>query len=380
MVDKSLIKSATSVTEDINRKVKRSLFKSKKRLIRYGLLASNIVILILVAAFILNTRNSDPTSDAPVLSLTQEKVISDPLDQLSGADIAVNVALLVRMDQITSVINRADTVNSQIDVIPNDSQVVAKPQIVETSLKSKKDVINYTVAEGDNVDTLAVKFGLTSETIRLSNGITGSALEIGKTLLIPPVNGLIYKVKNGDTPDNLASKYRAEKSRIIAFNDAEIGGLVEGDNIVIPDGQAPIVPARNSYVGGFAFGSAAVYGYNGYDYGWCTWWAAKRRADVGKPIPANFGDACNWVRAAQRASIPTGSTPSGAGDVIFTNSGCLGHVAFVEEMNEDGSIWVSDMNSRGQVSKTDPTPAGGWNRVSWRLVTPDQFGRFQFIY
>ena len=379
-MDKSLIKSATSVTEDINRKVKRSLFKSKKRLIRYGLLASNIVILILVAAFILNTRNSDPTSDAPVLSLTQEKVISDPLDQLSGADIAVNVALLVRMDQITSVINRADTVNSQIDVIPNDSQVVAKPQIVETSLKSKKDVINYTVAEGDNVDTLAVKFGLTSETIRLSNGITGSALEIGKTLLIPPVNGLIYKVKNGDTPDNLASKYRAEKSRIIAFNDAEIGGLVEGDNIVIPDGQAPIVPARNSYVGGFAFGSAAVYGYNGYDYGWCTWWAAKRRADVGKPIPANFGDACNWVRAAQRASIPTGSTPSGAGDVIFTNSGCLGHVAFVEEMNEDGSIWVSDMNSRGQVSKTDPTPAGGWNRVSWRLVTPDQFGRFQFIY
>lgn len=379
-MDSSLIKSATSVTEDINRKVKRSLFKSKKRFIRYGLLASNIVILILVAAFILNTRNSDPTSDAPVLSLTQEKVISDPLDQLSGADIAVNVALLVRMDQITSVINRADTVNSQIDVIPNDSQVVAKPQIVETSLKSKKDVINYTVVEGDNVDTLAVKFGLTSETIRLSNGITGSALEVGKTLMIPPVNGLIYKVKSGDTPDNLASKYRAEKSRIIAFNDAEIGGLVEGDNIVIPDGQAPIVPARNSYVGGFAFGSAAVYGYNGYDYGWCTWWAAKRRADVGKPIPANFGDACNWVRAAQRASIPTGSTPSGAGDVIFTNSGCLGHVAFVEEMNEDGSIWVSDMNSRGQVSKTDPTPAGGWNRVSWRLVTPDQFGRFQFIY
>ncbi|MDO8265496.1 MAG: LysM peptidoglycan-binding domain-containing protein [Candidatus Saccharibacteria bacterium] len=379
-MDKSLIKSATSVTEDINRKVKRSLFKSKKRIVRYGLLASNIVILILVAAFILNTRNSDPTSDAPVLSLTQEKVISDPLDQLSGADIAVNVALLVRMDQITSVINRADTVNSQIDVIPNDSQVVAKPQIVETSLKSKKDVINYTVAEGDSVESLAVKFGLTSETIRLSNGITGSALEVGKTLLIPPVNGLIYKVKNGDTPDNLASKYRAEKSRIIAFNDAEIGGLVEGDNIVIPDGQAPIVPARNSYVGGFAFGSAAVYGYNGYDYGWCTWWAAKRRADVGKPIPANFGDACNWVRAAQRASIPTGSTPSGAGDVIFTNSGCLGHVAFVEEMNEDGSIWVSDMNSRGQVSKSDPTPAGGWNRVSWRLVTPDQFGRFQFIY
>jgi surface antigen len=230
------------------------------------------------------------------------------------------------------------------------------------------------------VESLAVKFGLTADSIRLSNGLTGSALEVGKTLVVPPVNGLVYKVKSGDTPDTLASKYRAEKSRIIAFNDAELGGLVEGDNIVIPDGLAPIVASKNSYVGGFAFGSAAVYGYNGYDYGWCTWWAAKRRADVGKPIPANFGDACNWVRAAQRASIPTGNVPSGAGDVIFTNSGCLGHVAFVEEMEEDGSIWVTDMNSHGQVSKTDTSPAGGWNRVSWRHVTPDQFGRFQFIY
>lgn len=355
------------------------MFRSKKRVIRYGLLASNVVLLVLIAGFIITTRNSATSSDAPVLSLTQEKGLSDPLDELSGADIAVNVALLVRMDQTTSVINRADTVNSQIDIIPNDSQVVAKPQIVTTSLKSKRDIISYTVEAGDTVESLALKFGLTSDSIKLSNSLTGSVLETGKVLTIPPVNGLIYKVKSGDTPDTLASKYRAEKSRIIAFNDAEISGLVEGDSIVIPDGQAPIVATRNSYVGGFAFGSAAVYGYNGYDYGWCTWWAAKRRADVGKPIPANFGNACNWIRAAQKASIPTGTTPQ-LYSVIYTNSACWGHVAFVEEVLEDGSIWVSDMNSRGQKSKEDPTPAGGWNRVSWRHVMPDQFGRFQFIY
>jgi surface antigen len=193
----------------------------------------------------------------------------------------------------------------------------------------------------------------------------------------------VYTVKQGDTPESLAGKFKANKDQITKFNDAEINGLVLGEQIVIPNGTIEVTVraprASAAPVGGFAFGSAAVYGYNGYDYGWCTWWAAKRRADVGKPVPANFGNACNWVRAAQRAGIPTGRTPQ-VHAVIFTNSGCLGHVAFVEEVNEDGSIWVTDMNSRGQVSKTDSTPAGGWNRVSWRRVTPDQFGRFQFIY
>jgi surface antigen/LysM repeat protein len=358
------------------------LFKSKKRFIRYGLLASNLLLLVGVVGFIISTRNSQANSNTPTLSLTQENVISDPLDELSGADIAVNVAMLVRMDQVVSVVNRSDTVRSQLDVQPNDSQVVSKPQIVETNLKSKKDIITHTGVAGDTVEGLAEKYGVTAESIRWSNGITGSVVAAGKVLYIPPVNGLVYTVKSGDTPDSLATKYRSDKARIIAFNDAEINGLVLDDKIVIPDGRQPDpVVSRSSFaVGGFSFGSAAIYGYNGYDYGWCTWWAAKRRADVGKPIPANFGDACNWISAAGRAGIPTGSVPSGAGDVIFTSSGCLGHVAFVEEMLPDGSIWVSDMNSRGQVSKDDPTKAGGWNRVSWRLVTPDQFSRYKFIY
>jgi len=377
-----LVKTANNTVQTVNRKFKRSLFRSKKRAVRYGLLASNLILLVGVVGFIITTRNSQANSNTPTLSLTQENVILDPLDELSGADIAVNVAMLVRMDQTVSVVNRSDTVRSQLDVQPNDSQVVSKPQIVETNLKSKKDIITHTGVAGDSVESLAEKYGVTAESIRWSNGITGSVIAEGKVLTIPPVNGLVYTVKSGDTPDSLANKYRSDKARIIAFNDAEINGLVLDEKIVIPDGRQPdpVVSRSSFHSGGFAFGSAAVYGYNGYDYGWCTWWAAKRRADVGKPIPANFGDACNWIRAAQRAGIPTGSTPSGAGDVIYTVSGCWGHVAFVEEMLPDGSIWVSDMNSRGQVSKEDATRAGGWNRVSWRLVTPDQFSRFKFIY
>ena len=379
ITDNAVVRTAVNASDDLNRKVKRSLFKSKKRFVKYSLLLSNLLILGLVAVFIMSNRNTHLQSNTPILSLTEEKIATSPLDEISGADIAVNVAQLVHMDQTTSVINHADRINSQLDVVPNDSQVIAKPQLVDTALKSKKDIVVYTTQNGDTVSSLATTFGVSADSIRWSNGLTGETIAVGKEVRIPPINAMVYQVQQGDTPENLATKYRSDSARIIAYNDAEIGGLVAGDYILIPDGQPP-APVVRSYVGGFAFGSAAVYGYNGYDYGWCTWWAAKRRADVGKPIPANFGDACNWVRAAQRAGIPTGTTPSGAGDVIFTNSGCLGHVGFVEELNEDGSIWVTDMNSHGQVSKDDPTRAGGWNRVSWRLVTPDQFSKFKFIY
>ena len=49
--------------------------------------------------------------------------------------------------------------------------------------------------------------------------------------------------------------------------------------------------------------------------------------------------------------------------------GGAGHVAYVEEVNADGSILVSDMNYNG-----------GWGRVSYRTVTPGEFSQYLFIH
>lgn len=358
--------------------------RSKKRFVRYSIIVANILILGSVATFIINNDSAKAPVNTGIVNLqSDQEVVVNPLDEISSTDIAVNVARMVRLEESTAVVNQADTVITEQSITESTEQVVAKPQIVNTALKSKKDIKKYSVIAGDTVSSIAQANGVTSESIRWSNDLSADSVAVGREIVIPPVTGIVYTVKQGDTIDSIASKFKANKDQLTKFNDAEVAGLVVGEQIVVPDGKIEVVVraprASTTAVGGFAFGSAAVYGYNGYDYGWCTWWAAKRRADVGKPVPANFGNACNWVRAAQRAGIPTGRTPQ-AHDVIFTNSGCLGHVAFVEEVNEDGSIWVTDMNSRGQVSKTDSTPAGGWNRVSWRRVTPDQFGRFQFIH
>ncbi len=365
-----IVKSANDTVKAVNKKFKRSLFRSKKRVIKYGLIGANIALLFAVAGFVISSEPDISSTSSPALSSnTLKEEVVDPLDTLSSADIAVNVAQLARLDEVTAVANNADTVNSQLESIPSDSQVVAKPQIVATELKSINDVSSYVTVEGDTVTSVAEKFGLSKETVRWSNDLTGDVIAVGTELTIPPVDGIAYTVKSGDTPASIAEKYKADESKIIAFNDAEISGIVEGQEIVIPGGEVPVVVRRSvpSY-GGFRFGTSAIYGYNGYDYGYCTWYAANRRAEVGKPVPANLGNASTWKVIAQRAGIPVGSTPA-AGAVIWTPPrDYYGHVGYVEEVFPDGSVRISEMNTRG------------WGVRSEKVLTPAQAAGYSYIY
>lgn len=381
-----LTKTTTSVTDGVSRKLKHSFFQSKKRLSRYGLLAANLAIVFGVATFMISARGSSSSAQAPVLNLASDQEISDPLDALSGADIAVNVALMTGMPQTTAVVNHADSASTQDDVVPNGSQAISKPQILRTELKSKNDVQEYVVAEGDSIDEVAKRFGVTSKSIKWSNSLTSSTLKVGSTIVIPPVEGIVYTVKAGDTAGKLASKYKGDESRIVAFNDAEIDGLVLGDRIVIPDGE--IVPPPRPIYKAAAGNFRAAYGPgNGYDWGWCTWHAANRRIQSGKPIPRNLGNAVTWSSRARASGMAVLDTPV-AGAIIWHDqsvigriAGGLGHVGYVETVNADGSIIVSDMNSRG-FANPDATGAraGGWSRISYRKITPDQFNRYDFIY
>ncbi len=323
----------------------------------------------------MRTPKSTPIQSKSAVAIGDEDAANNALDQLSSADIAVNVARLTSLDEAVSVANKADTVNAQLTVTPADDTVVAKPQVVATALKSRKDIQKYTVQDGDTVPKLAEKFGITSDTIRWSNGVSGDALQVGKELVISPVNGIVYTVKAGDTADSLASKYKGNKDQIVAFNDAELGGLKVGELIVIPDGDATPAPTRLAVsrgltTDGFSWGGgAAIYGgYNGYDYGYCTWYAAKRRSDIGSAIPSNLGNASTWKALAQRAGIPVGNVPQ-AGAVIWTPPrDYYGHVGFVDSVDADGTVHVSEMN------------VYGWGRVSNRTLSAAEAASYSYIY
>ncbi len=106
---------------------------------------------------------------------------------------------------------------------------------------------------------------------------------------------------------------------------------------------------------------------NTYDYGYCTFWAALRREEVGKPIPNTFGDAHTWEDRALLAGYTVNKTPAPHA-IMQSNAGELGHVAFVESVAPDGSWTISEMNYKG------------WNIMSGRTMKPAEALFYNFIH
>lgn len=336
----------------------------RKRYIRVGIIAGNVLLLLLVSVFILANRSASQTVRSSTFNSATGTAtsIANPLDQLSAAQIALTAAQAAQLPEASAIRNQADSDSITLRVIPNDAIAVAKPQIVATAHMSKQDIKTYVTVSGDTISSVADKFSVNANSIRWSNNIAGNTLSVGVKLMIPPVNGIVYKVKSGDTPASLASRYQADASQIISYNDAEITGLKPGDTIIIPNGQvfAPAV----SYSPSLSYSSfTASYGGNGYDYGYCTWYVANRVA-----VPNNWGNANTWDNYAALSGWTVSSVPR-PGAIAQSDAGWEGHVAYVEAVSPDGTMMkYSDMNG-----------LAGWGRVGYSDWVP--ISRFpHYIY
>jgi surface antigen/LysM repeat protein len=339
----------------------------KKRIIRNGFLLVNAAVLLaIVAVVVANPNSSKEVRSGAYSQAANSTIVHNPLDELSSAAIAAQVAQIGRLAEVTAVVNQADSEQEQLSIVTSSNQTVSKPQIVSTDLKSKKDIRTHTVVAGDTVSSVAATYGITSDSLRWSNNITGEALPKDKVLWVPPVSGIVYEVKQLDTVDSLAARFRANKDQIIADNDAEVNGLVVGDRVLIRDGS---VPAPAPAVARVASWSGPRGDFNGYDYGYCTWWVATRRVQIGRPVPTQLGNASTWYsRARNTFGIPTGSEPQ-SGAAVMTSSVGYGHVAFVESVNEDGSFVMSEMNANNR-----------WNVQTTRTVSAAEAARYYYIY
>lgn len=107
-----------------------------------------------------------------------------------------------------------------------------------------------------------------------------------------------------------------------------------------------------------------IGGANTYVAGQCTWYAKSKRMD----LPSNLGNANQWLANAQAQGLATGSSPQ-AGAVGVSFEGYYGHVVYIERVNPDGSVFLSEMNYRGS--------GGGPGIVSTRNAPASQF---KYIY
>ncbi len=334
---------------------------SRKRLVRYSLIMANVLVLGAVASFVLiGSHGNHLKAPAGVLASDQTDT-TNPVDGLTAYDIAASVAHMVSLPESTPIDNQAQSARVAITVSTSDTNVVAKPQIVATTLKTKADISAYIVQPGDTVTAIAQKFGVTTDSVKWSNNLSSDSVALGSKLTIPPINGIVYTVKAGDTVDSLATKYKASADQIIKFNDAEIAGITPGEQIVIPDGK---VLAPTNLYGSLRSSFVALYGSNGYDYGYCTYYAAARGG-----APSNWGNANTWAYYAALSGWTVSSSPR-VGAIAQTSAGYLGHVAIVEQVSDDGSqIIYSDMNGIagwGRVGTSGWTPASHFEHYIYR--------------
>jgi surface antigen len=331
--------------------------QSKRRYSRIALISGNILLLIIVGLFVMLNRSASQTVRVSTLNgaVSTASSTAKPLDTLSSAQIALTAAQMTNLPELTAIHNQADSDSLLLSVVPNDSSAITKPQIVSTSLKSKQDIIQYLTKPGDSIDSISTKYGVNADSIRWSNNLSGNNVVPNLKLSIPPVNGIVYTVKAGDTPASLAARYQADEGQIISLNDAEINGLKAGEQVIIPNGRVAPAVTFSRFSGSISGSFAATYGGNGYDYGWCTYYAASRVA-----VPNNWGNANTWDDYARRSGWTVSSRPV-AGAVAQSDAmSFLGHVAYVEAVSEDGTqIKYSDMNG-----------IAGWGRVGFSGWVP----------
>ena len=280
------------------------------------------------------------------------------LDNAAVASVAATIADKTDLLVAKTAVQTADSLNTQVALATSGDDFLSKNSTVATEGDVNRGISTYKVISGDTVASVALNFNVTTDTIRWANNLSADAgLVPGQELAILPTSGLLYTVQSGDTPQILAMRFRSDAEQIISFNNAEITGLVPGQNIIIPDG---VRPEANSQI---ARSNQVGLSGNGYSYGYCTYYVAGRRS-----IPSNWGNAGSWYYNAQLSGYGVGRTPR-PGAVAWTSSGYYGHVSYVEQVAGD-QVLVSEMNYAS-------SPGGGWNRVSYRWVP---YSTFLYIY
>jgi murein DD-endopeptidase MepM/ murein hydrolase activator NlpD len=166
----------------------------------------------------------------------------------------------------------------------DEARIVRQPK-PHTAIPARPrlEITTYAVQAGDNIESIAAKFGLEPTTVMWSNPAIEKApdlLNIGQELTILPIDGVYHAVEEGDTLADLAESYKVEVKDILEcpFNDlSSRDDLTAGMKLIVPGGTKPYErrtvttysgPVPQDAVGGGSFRwPASGYISQGYWYG-----------------------------------------------------------------------------------------------------------------
>ena len=172
------------------------------------------------------------------------------------------------------------------------------------------------------------------------------------------------------TGGHLGFNLSADSGKIYQNNDPNSNaGLVQqaatATAFVRQDGYDPSSNNGGGNTGGTFYTGSGVTP-NRFAFGQCTYWADMRYNQLTGRFVDWIGNAYQWYYGAKSASgWIVSSTPHVPSIIVLQpyvqGAGYYGHVAVVERINSDGSVYTSNMNWYAN---------GGWDRESWWTFMP----------
>lgn len=189
-------------------------------------------------------------------------------------------------------------------------------------------------------------------------------------------------LKDQETMQSALTGQRSQQNTLLSFTNSQkeqYTTAIKANNAQINALRAQQMAANARFIGGSAGTGPACGG--GYPAKWCeipmdsvldNWgmynrecvsYTAFRVAASGRRMPAwgfaGRGDAKMWDDEARRENIPVDNIPR-PGDVAISNAGTWGHAMYVESVNSDGTINISQYNAAfdGRYSTRNNLPVG----------------------
>lgn len=142
------------------------------------------------------------------------------------------------------------------DQLKNDYKTLTKA-VVDAVLEYigySQDKNVYTVKSGDSLWAIAKRYGITVDELKRANNLTSNTLSIGQKLTIPSKETVtpsqdytLYTVKSGDNLYSIARRYGLTMNELIEYNNLGTTLLSIGQVLKIPTKQT-ITPSETTYI------------------------------------------------------------------------------------------------------------------------------------
>ncbi len=205
----------------------------------------------------------------------------------------------------------AADIGESIDML--EERLVPEEVVVDPTGDEELDpapqLLSYTVVAGDSLSSIAAKYGTDVTTLMGLNSLSSdNHLQVGKTIKVLTVKGVVHKIAKGDTLWDISMTYKVDSETIQKANPEMVPAALKlGYELIIPGGKTPRVSSVSR-------GNTSRSGSSSEAVGSSYVWPVKGR------ITSGFGLRSGGFHEAIDIGIPTGTTVRAArsGKVTFS--------------------------------------------------------------